>query len=506
MKKKVQLPMAAITLTIAGVLFTGCSQKITNIQEKVDQKNQSLGVSVHDPSIEKENGTYYLFGSHMDAAITKDFQNFQSIASGVGKNNPLFDNLFDGDKKAFEFTGKFSDGKYAVWAPDVIYNPVMKKYMMYFATSHDYRTSAIHFAVADAVDGPYHYMDTLLYSGFNRSNVDKTNLHEILGKDASISKYLQSGQYNNMNDPNCIDPQLLYDKDDRLWMVYGSWSGGIFLLEIDQATGQPIHPEMDKEKKIDAYFGRYLIGGLHNSCEGPCLIYNKDNDMYYLFVSYGELQREGGYQIRQFRSKSITGPYVDTQGNTLSYTSDHSQFGLKMVGNYKLPSLSTAYMAPGHNSILKEDDGSYYICYHQRFDNNSEYHEPRIHRLYLNEEEWFVMAPFAAPSNETNNHKIDTAKLCGQYSYVNHGTDISSEIHSSTEILLKENGEIFDGKHSIGRYQTTDDTNTIHLTVNDHSYSGVIDEMLDEAGNKVCFITASGDNNETIWMVKYLLK
>ena len=40
---------------------------------------------------------------------------------------------------------------------------------------------------------------------------------------------------------------FFYDKDGRMWMVYGSWSGGIFLIEIDEETGYPIYPEADEE-------------------------------------------------------------------------------------------------------------------------------------------------------------------------------------------------------------------------------------------------------------------
>ncbi len=47
-------------------------------------------------------------------------------------------------------------------------------------------------------------------------------------------------QFNNLQWPNCIDPALFFDDEERLWMVYGSWSGGIFLLEIDKETGYPI--------------------------------------------------------------------------------------------------------------------------------------------------------------------------------------------------------------------------------------------------------------------------
>ena len=75
-----------------------------------------------------------------------------------------------------------------------------------------------------------------------------------------------------------------------------------------------IHPKEDKSAGVDAYFGKRLLGGGHTSIEGPYILYDKDSDYYYLFVSYGNLQREGGYQMRVFRSKTVDGEYVDMNG------------------------------------------------------------------------------------------------------------------------------------------------------------------------------------------------
>ena len=92
-----------------------------------------------------------------------------------------------------------------------------------------------------------------------------------------------------------------------MWMVYGSWSGGIFLLEIDEKTGLVIHPKEDEKNGVDPYFGKRLLGGGHKSIEGPYILYDEESGYYYLFVSYGSLTREGGYQMRVFRSKTVDG-------------------------------------------------------------------------------------------------------------------------------------------------------------------------------------------------------
>ena len=50
------------------------------------------------------------------------------------------------------------------------------------------------------------------------------------------------------------------------------------------------------------------------SIEGPYIQYDSDSGYYYLYVSYGGLERTGGYQIRVFRSEAPDGPYVDMNG------------------------------------------------------------------------------------------------------------------------------------------------------------------------------------------------
>lgn len=514
-------------------LLTGCgTQKGISDMDQIKKGNQVMGVSVHDPSIIKDNDKYYIFGTHMEAAASDDLTSFKSFASGVNASNPLFDNLFDDPENgAFSFVGEYENGGYAVWAPEVIYNKKMNKYVMYFSVSHDYRTSGIAYATADSIEGPYHYENLLISSGFTNTTVDKTNVKDILGEDSNIQKYLSSAQYNNLNYPNCIDPTVFYDENDDMWMIYGSWSGGIFLLQIDEETGKVIYPNdenaneiyfeglSDKEKNdfltgkmkangenyLDPYFGRYLMGGLHNSCEGPYMLYDEDTNYYYLFVSYGGLTRTGGYQIRLFRSEKLTGPYVDANGEHFGYVSDHSGYGLKMMGNYRLPSLKTAYMAPGHNSAFKDDDGKYYVVYHQRFDSGTEYHEPRVHQMYVNEDGWFVAAPFATNGESLSDQSYSSIKdLAGNYFFVNHGTDISENIHAPIEVELKNSGKlIINGKTALVTL-TNPEKHFVNIQIGDVVYKGVVGEMIDEAGNNVRFISAAGNNNETIWLVMYI--
>ena len=58
-------------------------------------------VSVHDPSIVKDKSTYYVFGSHIDAAKSSDLQNWKRFSNGYATtNNVEFGNLSQNLKKA----------------------------------------------------------------------------------------------------------------------------------------------------------------------------------------------------------------------------------------------------------------------------------------------------------------------------------------------------------------------------------------------------------------------
>ncbi len=474
-----------------------------------------MDAPVHDPAAFVDfDGSYYIFGTHMTAASSKDLRYWECFAQGVTPDNALFSNLLDDEKRAFSFCGKFNGKEYAVWAPDVSYNPIMKKYVMYFATSGSYVKSSICMAVADSVQGPYTFVDTLLSSGFDAKTVKKTNVREAIGSD-DISRYLKkNGNYNNLAWPNCIDPNTFRDKEGRLWMVYGSWSGGIFLIELDERTGYPIHPKQNSKKYIDSYFGAKLLGGGHKSIEGPFIYYDSILDYYFLFVSFGWLARDGGYQIRLFRSKTPDGPYVDMSGRTFRRVSRHEPYGLKLMGNYVFPSMECAYKSPGHNSVFLDKDGKIYTVYHQRFDMDNERHEPRVHQLLRTRSAWLTAVPFATEGEMLCPKQYHESEVCGTYYVVEHGQDISDEIHAGVRMEFTRDGAVYTYKNQtdendmelletpVGSY-CLDSESRVELKLSQHVYEGVIVQQNDEAGNPVMCMTCVGDNM-SVWAVKYL--
>ena len=467
------------------------------------------GVSVHDPSIVKVDGKYYIFGSHMSTAVSEDLRTWTSLGDGYKVKDQIYYELM-ANKDAFAYAGSKNsviptdDRGWHVWAPDVIYNEETGLYYLYFCTSSTWNASNLCYATSENIEGPYEWKGALIYSGFTAQTLDDTDVAEYVDRDTAKDRYIKkSNEYNFNKYPNAIDPTVLYDGEGRLWMVYGSWSGGMYLLELDKSTGEVIHPQEDEANRVDPYFGKRLLGGNHSSIEGPYILYDEESGYYYLFVSYGGLAREGGYQIRVFRSETIDGDYVDMNGEYPMDTNnpEHYPYGLKLSGNYFLPSLEMAYMATGHNSAFIDDDGKKYIVNHTRFDNKTEEHEPRVHQFIVNEEGWPCMLPYATDGETVSESGYSMADVAGKYYVINQGTAIDAEIAQPFILYLDDSGKVY-GDGVEGSWEMKDGTCYMKVSYQGTDYSGVFCQMNDEAGTQVMTFSAVG-NNESVWGVKY---
>lgn len=505
---------AIATAVMTAALIAGCGMGnsapsvLPDEMDLADIKKGSVSTkgSLHDPQvIVAEDGTNYCYGSHMTAAISDDLITWKSWADGVRKSNKIFDNLLEEPFDAFAYVGKNDQRSYSVWAPSVIYNRTTGKYMMYFCTTSSYIKSDITLAEADNIGGPYHYEKTVIYSGFTKPVLSKTDYYDVMGEDKEVrDRYITAAGYNNQLWPNAIDPAMFYDEDDRLWMVYGSWSGGIFLLELDPETGDVIHPETDDEAEVDKYFGKRLIGGGHHPIEGPYIQYDENTGDYYLFLSYGNLQADGGYQIRVLKSDAPDGPYVDASGKSLGINGDLDSFadyGTKLMGNYTLPSLDVTYMAPGGQSTFTGADGRLYIVYHQRFANKGETHNVRVHQMAMNEDGWPCIFPFATNGEALSDEGYRQSDPVGTFYVLDHGLAVDSTVNKPVKCSFK-NGKITG--ELTGSYEVTDGTNYITMTIGGTKYKGVMINMKDEAGNNTFCISAVGENNHSLWCVHYM--
>jgi len=426
-------------------------------------------------------------------------------------------------------------GGYGVWAPDLIYNKdyVWKDgskgaYMMYFCTSSTYIRSCIAYAVSKSAQGPFSYVDTVIYSGFTQSDnnvkttsnlgtktvntsYQNTNIPKLIaqGKLSGVRSgwFNNKGAFNNSLFPNAIDPTVLYDANGKLWMTYGSWSGGIYILELDPKTGQPKYPKTNSGA-TDGYFGKRIAGGYTKSGEAPYILYDKASGYYYLYVTYGWLGSDGGYHMRLYRSRTINGTYVDAAGNDAVFTSSTNQAtrGIKVMGNYDFSTLSTlGYKSCGHNSAFIDDDGQMYLFYHARFDDGYEFHQARVHQQFLNEDKWPVTAVYEYLGSKISSTGYSKSDMVGTYEFVNHGTNAATAnvgMLPTQKVTLNSDGTITGDVK--GTWSYTSGTYYCKMVIGGVTFKGIFFKQRDESETHQNVMTFSliGSNNETIWGTK----
>jgi arabinan endo-1,5-alpha-L-arabinosidase len=111
------------------------------------------------------------------------------------------------------------------------------------------------------------------------------------------------------SDFNAIDPDIVQDAGGTPWLVFGSYWSGIQMVQLQWPSG-----------KRSADPTRFHLADRKlpvNAIEGSAVIAH--GGWYYLFTSWDRccLGVQSTYRIVVGRSRSITGPYVDTTGRSL---------------------------------------------------------------------------------------------------------------------------------------------------------------------------------------------
>ena len=500
----------------------------------------AVRVSVHDPSIVLDKGTYYIFGSHIATAKSQDLINWQIMSRDYENpgGNVIYGNLQRNLGKSFKWAGyndgDASGGGYGVWGPDVMYNKdyvwsdgSKGAYMLYYSASSTWRRSCIGYMVSKRIDGGYSYVDTIIYSGFTNtgkvnydgnSRIDTTYSNSYLNIKTLMSKgkidsnvktwkcFNSNGSWNERYAPNAIDPTLFYNADGkRLFMVYGSWSGGIFILELDKKTGQPLYPGKDGKESssgnfIDRYFGTHIAGANHMSGEGSFLLYDKFTKFYWLYLTYGGLTTTGGYNMRLFRSNKLFGPYTDPAGRMAQNSGvDVGKYGVKLIGNYQFAG-QPGYRSAGHNSAFISDDGKYYLIFHQRFldPSKGEYHEVRVRQQFLNEDNWLCTAVYEYKNEKIT--KFSEGHVLGSYELVNHGnTEKDGSMLRTYKIKLEKGGVVSGDQTGTWSMKDGSSYTYINIKLGGITYKGVFFRQFDDNGLSKMTFTAIGHNNLAVW-------
>lgn len=513
-------------------------------------------VSVHDPSIvwEPTSKTYYIFGSHRACAKTTDLMSWtefsspwQTSASNNAPNSTAFTTPAvkkvkkggaEVDFPAFNAINWSARGSasYSVdgnmWAPDVIWNPSMKKWCQYLSINGDNWYSSIILLTSDNIEGPYLYQGPVVISGFyDGTSYKDTDLELVLGSLSALPDRYATGNKWGDRYPNNIDPCVFYDEEGRLWMSYGSWSGGIWMLELDENTGLRDY-DVTYELKgtgngitVDPYFGKKIAGGYYVSGEASYIEYI--GGYYFLFMSYGFLSDDGGYQMRVFRSENPDGPYEDARSTSAIFQSykmnygstandnrgvnifgAYGEWGNQTKGNY-------SERAQGHNSILAADDGRTYLVYHTRFQNSRSIwgwdnaHQVRVHQVFQNEDGWLVAAPFEYTGETVKSadiaasQQVPTAQIAGSYKLLVHPFKLDHtkmELAKPVDIQLNADGTVTGDQ--TGSWAIKEGTSYISITL-DREYKGVlVYQTLEPTNDQAVAFTCMNRNGVTIWGYK----
>lgn len=500
----VKVSYAGQEIMIRAVMELKMEQSLMEIAYE-DRLNYQR-ITNHDPSIFRDlDGTYYIFGTHMGAGYTEDLYNWKDFSSAYKATytEETIKQIRAWNKD--ESTGNWVD---YLWAPDIIYNEVMGKYCIYLSANGDNWKSNIVLLTADTIEGPYQYEGSIVYGGFDETNFGQTDAPKVLETQEVPERYIKNGIANRKwgdKWPNCIDPCVFYDKNGKLWMAYGSWSGGIFILELDENTGlRDYSVTYETNDHSDAYFGKKIAGGAYVSGEGAYI--QCVGDYYYLFVSYGNLEAAGGYNVRVYRAEEPDGEYVDMLGNSSlfdEYVFNYNlSTGVRLMGGYKWRNFNSGQVAQGHNSAFVDADGRAYMVYHTRTSNGTEGHFVKVHQLFTTKEGWLVAAPYQTTGEKLNASGYTAAQIAGEYELIIHELEIdykNLETKKPEFITLSEDGKI-SGAYE-GTWSVEPGTSYIVLSFNGQDYSGVTLSMnIEYTSIETMVFTAVGLKNQvTIW-------
>jgi beta-xylosidase len=508
---------------------------------------QASTVAVHDPSIvvaykDASGNTYpandagatrtkyyYVFGTQLGAAYSTDMTDWTSFTPTFLANGSASTDYYQVFKTAATWSNHSTsaDELGNLWAPDVIYNTSLKKWCMYTAVNGDDWMSSIALDTATRIEGPYAYAGEVVYSGMDDSSSGTGNAdyNTVTGSSTIANRYLDAnGNWQGTYGSSCIDPHAFYDQSGQLWMNYGSWSGGIFLIKLSESTGlrnnswnygYGTNPSSIGTKlRYDPYMGVHLAGGYYVSGEGSYIRYLQDpsgeNGYYYLYESMGFYSPDGGYTMRLFRSSTVDGIYTDITGDTAIFGAwqqnfgDNLKYGFPIMQNYKWSWWTLGSVAQGGNSVLRDDDGNSYLVYHRKFDDGTIYHKVEVHQNFFNDKGWPVTAPFAYRTGVgLRKAAVPVEEIVGVYGTITHRAVDYANLATNKETNLQINADgtlsgaytgTWDYSYSGGRHFLT-------LATDSGTFRGVLaDQLMEGKGAKTLGFTAVNPSNErALW-------
>ena len=459
---------AAAAMFSLALLLSSCGGGGSEASASGSLKTQSdiaieENARVHDPSVfyDEATGTYYAFGSHFAVASSTDLVNWKQVATDGAAGQRLLYGTTEW-RSVLAQSDALLGGRENTWAPDVErYNG---KYYMYYS----------------------------LTAGFGSSSsvIGRVESDNVLGPYSNETVIVESATSNAPNKPNCIDPELFYDKAGGLWMVYGSYFGGIYMLELynEGADWGLPKPDQGFGKLVWATPGDVVV-------EGPFIFYNKDTDFYYLVTSHGDLFTS--YNLRVARSKSPQGPYLDITGADVAVEGGKAY---KLAGNY-FAGGSEGIAAIGHGSVVEKEGEFFSVSHSRRSDGMGGVASPHslwTAKLLFNEEGWPVLTPCRYTGEEARVFKA--ADIAGAYSVLFFDNTTTADFVQPSTYEFSRNGKITRDGRKAGSFKVTGD-NYITLKIDGLEFKGAIADCWNTYTNDsgaIC-ISAVSDSAVMLW-------
>jgi arabinan endo-1,5-alpha-L-arabinosidase len=313
---------------------------------------------IHDPArINKLGDRYYTYGTGSPGApiATRysddftDWHNGPTVFGGIPAwaqaevpNNPGF-----------------------MWAPDVFH--FGDEYRMYYSvSSFNSQISVIGMATNTTLD-------------FNSPNYAWVDQGMVIDSEVE-SPY------------NTIDPGVFYDDStSRMWLTFGSFWSGVYITELDPATGKRITPNSSTKN-----IARNPVDP-PDAIEAPFL--TERDGYYYLFVNWDTCCQgtNSTYKIRVGRSASPNGPFLDRNGTDM--VSGGGELFLATEGSV---------IGPGHFSEYSENNIDYF-SYHYYDGNDNGRSKLAIDEFSYTFDGWPILASDLPPGDYNRDGKVDAA-------------------------------------------------------------------------------------------------
>ena len=362
-----------------------------------------------DPYALQVNGTYYIYSTGCNGirlSKTNDFKTIRGLGS-VNTNNKS------------RFT--------CYWAPEVYY--YNNKYYMFYTGQNSKKGPKIMVSTSNNPEGPF------------------TGDYDI--------KSL-------VNNP--MDATVLFDGSHIYMYSMSQDNKNVYVEELNSSLTSVISSKPIKvlsfDKETNDKFDRKTYWDWSQN-EGPFVI--KTSGYYYMMYSAGTYKNHT-YSIGYARSSSPTGTF---NKKTLGMKSNSGTAAL-LHGNYSSwgsYNSNNKIYGPGHNSVIRDSNGTLYIVYHSIIfkDNKLFLRRLQIDRMGVKDGILYVNGPTEVrqplPSGINGNYQLKTAN----YTVLVNGRDVSS-LRDNINYNVENSSKYQNKKALVSAIKTP--TNKIVLNIN----------------------------------------